>query len=54
VAADGAPEKLLARLRAHDPAVIGRILDDAVVLDLRTVDPADDERLAGAIRAAIG
>jgi L-seryl-tRNA(Ser) seleniumtransferase len=54
VAADAAPEQLLARLRAHEPAVIGRIRDDAVVLDLRTVDPADDERLAGAIRAAIG
>jgi len=29
-------------LRSLDPAVIARIHDDRVVLDLRTVDPADD------------
>jgi hypothetical protein len=33
--------------------VIGRVVDDAVVLDLRTVEPADDSRLAGAVRAAL-
>ena len=49
-----APQKTLAALRSGAPPVIGRIIDDAVVLDLRTVDPADDERLAGAILAAIG
>ena len=53
VAIDGpAPQRLLARLRAGVPAVIGRIVDDAVVLDLRTVEPADDDRLGRAIRAA--
>src|SRR6185503_11409980 len=51
VAIDGpAPDRVLARLRAGIPAVIGRIVDDAVLLDLRTVEPADDERLGGAIR----
>jgi L-seryl-tRNA(Ser) seleniumtransferase len=48
------PDRVLAGLRAGHPAVIGRIVAEAVVLDLRTVDPSDDERLAGAIRAAIG
>ena len=47
------PNPILARLRAGEPAVIGRIVDDAVVLDLRTVDSSDDSRLAGAILAAI-
>ena len=45
---------LLARLRAGSPAVIGRIDLDRVVLDLRTVEPADDAALAAAIRAALG
>jgi L-seryl-tRNA(Ser) seleniumtransferase len=47
------PQRLLARLRAGRPAVIGRALDDAAVLDLRTVEPADDGRLEAAIRAAL-
>ena len=47
------PQRTLRRLRAGRPAVIGRVIDDAVVLDLRTVEPADDERLAEAIRAAL-
>ena len=34
------------RLRQHDPPVIARIQDDRVVLDLRTVEPEDDESLA--------
>jgi L-seryl-tRNA(Ser) seleniumtransferase len=33
-------------LRTLDPPVIARIQDDAVVLDLRTVDPANDAYLA--------
>ncbi len=39
-----APDRLLARLRAGDPAVMGRIEAGAVVLDLRSVEPADDAR----------
>jgi L-seryl-tRNA(Ser) seleniumtransferase len=35
-----------ARLRALDPPVIARILDDHVVLDLRTVPPEQDDLLA--------
>ena len=52
VALEGDPERTMLRLRAGVPSVIGRIVDDEVVLDLRTVEPADDDRLAGAIRAA--
>ena len=47
------PERTLKALRVGDPAVIGRIVDDAVVLDLRTVEPSDDDRLVEAIRRAI-
>jgi seryl-tRNA(Sec) selenium transferase len=39
-------DDLDARLRALDPPVIARITEGTVVLDLRTVDPADDERVA--------
>ena len=49
----GSAERLLARLRQGEPAVIGRIEDGAVRLDLRTVSSADDERLATAVRAAL-
>jgi hypothetical protein len=34
--------------------VIGRIVDDAVLLDLRTVEPHDDPILSVAVRAALG
>jgi L-seryl-tRNA(Ser) seleniumtransferase len=46
-------QRLLAVLRAGDPAVVGRIVDEAVVLDLRTVEPRDDQRLAAAVQAAL-
>jgi L-seryl-tRNA(Ser) seleniumtransferase len=45
---------LLDRLRRGTPAVVARIESDAVVLDLRTVDPARDRDLAVAIAAASG
>lgn len=47
------PDRLLGRLRGGRPAVIGRVADDRVLLDLRTIDPADDDRLAIALRTAI-
>ncbi len=54
-ASDGpSAETLLGRLRAGDPAVVGRIEEDRVVLDLRTVDPSSDLDLASAIEAALG
>jgi len=39
-------DELASRLRLGDPAVVGRREEGALVLDLRTVDPGDDEVLA--------
>jgi L-seryl-tRNA(Ser) seleniumtransferase len=58
----GAAVRLLASLRAGDPPVIGRVEDDAVLLDLRTVPPEADEivvvalarALAGGLSGAVG
>ena len=46
VALDG---DVTAKLRAHDPPVIARAQEDRTLLDLRTVDPADDPVVAKAI-----
>jgi L-seryl-tRNA(Ser) seleniumtransferase len=56
VAADwGGAERLASRLRDTDPPVIGRVEHDRVMLDLRTVEPADDGTVADAlIRARPG
>ena len=40
-----------AALRAHEPPVIARVADGRTVLDLRTVDPADDAVLRSALAA---
>lgn len=45
--------RLLASLRAAEPIVVGRIEDDRVALDLRTVEPARDGDLAEAIERAL-
>jgi L-seryl-tRNA(Ser) seleniumtransferase len=52
---DRHPDRALARLRAWTPAIVARIENDAVVLDLRTVAESWDERgvLAGAIAGAL-
>ena len=47
------PDRRLAHLRRGEPPVIGRIEDDRVVLDLRTVDPARDRDLATAVGRAL-
>jgi len=39
-------------LRGGDPPVVARIIDDAIAIDLRTVDAEDDGAVAGAIRQA--
>ncbi len=44
---------LLGRLRRGTPAVVGRIEDGRVLLDVRTVDPAEDLALARAVAAAL-
>lgn len=42
-----------ARLRAGDPPVVVRVVDGALLCDLRTVDPADDPVLVAALRRAL-
>jgi L-seryl-tRNA(Ser) seleniumtransferase len=44
---------LLERLRAGEPPVIGYIREGALILDLRTIDPEDDEALAAAVLEAM-
>jgi L-seryl-tRNA(Ser) seleniumtransferase len=44
---------LAAGLRAGDPAVVGRVQDGAVLLDLRTIDPRDDQALGEALARAL-
>jgi L-seryl-tRNA(Ser) seleniumtransferase len=51
VALEGEPHRQAQRLRAGTPPVIGRVIDDAIVLDLRSVLPDDDDELVAAIRA---
>jgi L-seryl-tRNA(Ser) seleniumtransferase len=46
-------DRLLAALRAGSPAVLGRIEDGRVVLDLRTVDPTADDDLASTLASAL-
>jgi L-seryl-tRNA(Ser) seleniumtransferase len=40
-------------LRRAEPPVIGRIEDDLLLLDLRTVDPANDQRVAELVTEAL-
>jgi hypothetical protein len=47
------PQEMAARLRLGNPAVFCRLDDGALVFDLRTVEPSDDERLARAVRYAL-
>lgn len=47
----GGATPALGRLRTASPPLIARIDDGRVVIDLRTIDPADDVRVAGALAA---
>jgi L-seryl-tRNA(Ser) seleniumtransferase len=47
------PDRLAASLRTGHPAVVGRIDDDRVVLDLRTVGPTEDALMAAALLAGL-
>ena len=42
-------DALDARLRSLDPPIVGRIENDRVVLDLRTVAEAEDEEIVSAL-----
>jgi L-seryl-tRNA(Ser) seleniumtransferase len=50
----GSASRLLAELRQGDPCIVARIVDGAVVLDLRTVEPAHDPALGRTIASLIG
>ncbi len=45
-------EDFAGRLRRGDPPVVGYLRSGRLLLDLRTVDPADDEELVAAVDAA--
>jgi L-seryl-tRNA(Ser) seleniumtransferase len=45
-------DALAARLRLGDPAVVGRVADGRVILDVRTVLPGQDSALAAAVSSA--
>jgi L-seryl-tRNA(Ser) seleniumtransferase len=47
-------DELAARLRAGDPAVVGRIEEGRLLLDPRTLTDEDAEQVAAAVRAAMG
>ena len=49
----GGAADLLRRLREHEPPVIGRILEERVLLDPRTVMPGEDEAVLDAVLAAL-
>jgi L-seryl-tRNA(Ser) seleniumtransferase len=53
-AAISVPAGLAARLRTGSPPVVGRVEDGRCLLDLRTVPPADDQRLVEAVWTAAG
>jgi L-seryl-tRNA(Ser) seleniumtransferase len=42
----------LPALRAAEPPVVARVRDGRTILDLRSVEPTDDVRLAAALRVA--
>jgi len=44
-------DELAARLRQGDPAVVARVHEDAMILDLRTMDREDEEIVAERLRA---
>jgi len=48
---DMSVDKLAARLRSGKPSIVGRVRDDRLLLDLRTVFPRQDIELVAAIRA---
>ena len=49
----GGAADLLRRLREHEPPVIGRIVEERVLLDPRTVLPGEDEVVLAAVLAAL-
>ncbi len=46
------PDKITAALRETEPPVVGRVADEAVILDVRTVQPWELQDLASCIQSA--
>ncbi len=53
VALRGRPQHLAPALRGAEPPVIGRVVDERLALDMRSILSEDDERLAAAATSAI-
>ncbi len=53
IALTGDAEQLDARLRAAEPPVIARIVDDRIVLDVRTIQAGAEEELIGIVKRAL-
>jgi L-seryl-tRNA(Ser) seleniumtransferase len=49
----GRADDIEQRLRAGDPPIVARVADGRVLLDLRTIFPAEDDELVMALRAAM-
>jgi L-seryl-tRNA(Ser) seleniumtransferase len=47
------PQRLAARLRVGNPPVFCRVEERALLFDLRTVDPGEEDRLIRAVRYAL-
>lgn len=50
---DRSEERIAQQLRTGDPAVMGRLRDGCLILDVRTVFPEQEEALVAAIRQAV-
>jgi L-seryl-tRNA(Ser) seleniumtransferase len=51
---DASPDQLLERLRRWETPIIARVEDDRVLLDLRTVEPAQDGVIVAALESLAG
>jgi L-seryl-tRNA(Ser) seleniumtransferase len=51
---DIGPDRLAADLRRFDPPVIARIVDDRLVMDVRTIQRDEEDDLIAAVTAALG
>ena len=45
------PNRAARKLRTAEPPIVGRVVDDELVVDLRTVGPAEDDELVAALRS---
>ncbi|HEX5577444.1 MAG TPA: hypothetical protein VFX40_03660, partial [Gemmatimonadaceae bacterium] len=53
ISVSGDPQDLEHRLRLADEAVVGRIADDRLLLDMRSIPPRDDEAFIAAVKSAL-